>query len=80
MNFYTKNPVLSKIESQRLDINFHSRYSSAASEKMYHFDVNFGLKKIAFFSSISKSDYGNLLMGSNGPSEYLRPKLCYSKF
>jgi len=73
MNFYTKNPVLSKEESQRLDINIHSRYSSAASEKTYHFDVNFGLKKIAFFSSISKSDYGNLLMGSNGPSEYLRP-------
>ena len=73
MNFYTKNPVLSVVESQRLDINIHSRYSSAASEKMYHFDVNFGLKKIAFFSSISKSDYGNLLMGSNGPSEYLRP-------
>jgi len=73
MNFYTKNPVLSKEESQRLDINIHSRYSSAASEKMYHFDINFGLKKIAFFSSISKSDYGNLLMGSNGPSEYLRP-------
>ena len=72
MNFYTKNPVLSKEESQRFDINIHSRYSSAASEKMYHFDVNFGLKKIAFFSSISKSDYGNLLMGSNGPSEYLR--------
>ncbi len=73
MNFYTKNPVLSNLESQRLDINIHSRYSSAASEKMYHFDVNFGLKKIAFFSSISKSDYGNLLMGSSGPSEYLRP-------
>ena len=73
MNFYTKNPVLSMGESQRLDINIHSRYSSAASEKMYHFDINFGLKKIAFFSSISKSDYGNLLMGSNGPSEYLRP-------
>ena len=72
MNFYTKNPVLSKEESQRFDINIHSRYSSAASEKMYHFDINFGLKKIAFFSSISKSDYGNLLMGSNGPSEYLR--------
>ena len=73
MNFYTKTPVLSKEESQRFDINIHSRYSSAASEKMYHFDINFGLKKIAFFSSISKSDYGNLLMGSNGPSEYLRP-------
>lgn len=73
MNFYTKNPVLSMGESLRLNINIHSRYSSAASEKMYHFDVNFGLKKIAFFSSISKSDYGNLLMGSNGPSEYLRP-------
>ena len=73
MNFYTKSPVLSKEESQRLDINIHSRYSSAASEKMYHFDINFGLNKIAFFSSISKSDYGNLLMGSNGPSEYLRP-------
>ena len=73
MNFYTKNPILSKAKPPRLNINIHSRYSSAASEKMYHFDFNYGLKKIAFFSSISKSDYGNLLMGSNGPSEYLRP-------
>ena len=73
MNFYTKNPVLSEGKSPRLNFNIHSRYSSAASENMYHFDVNYGLKKIAFFSSISKSDYGNLLMGSNGPSEYLRP-------
>jgi hemoglobin/transferrin/lactoferrin receptor protein len=73
MNFYTKKPVISEVKSPRLKINIHSRYSSAASENMYHFDVNYGLKKIAFFSSISKSDYGNLLMGSNGPSEYLRP-------
>ena len=73
MNFYSKKPVLSVTKSPKLKININSRYSSASSEKMYHFDFNYGLNKIAFLSSISQSNYGNLKMGSNGPSDYLRP-------
>ena len=73
MNFYSKKPILSEIKSPRIMINVNSRYSSAANEKMNHFDLNYGLNKIAFLSSVSYSDYGNLKMGSNGPSDYLRP-------
>ena len=73
MNFYTKNPMFSKTKSPKIKINFNSRYSSAANEKMNHFDLNYGLNKIAFLSSFSYSDYGNLKMGSKGPSDYLRP-------
>ena len=40
---------------------------------MYHVDLNYGLKKIAFLSSFSKSDFGDLIMGVHGPSDYLRP-------
>ena len=39
---------------------------------MYHFDFNYGLQKIAFIKFF-KIWFGNLTMGKNGPSEYLRP-------
>ena len=73
MNFYTKKPKLSETELPKIKINVNSRYSTAATEKMNHFDVNYGKKKIAFLSSISYSSYGDLKMGSNGFSDYLRP-------
>ena len=40
---------------------------------MYHIDFNYGLEKIAFLSSFSKSDFDDLTMGIHGPSDYLRP-------
>ena len=73
MNFYTKKANLSNNSDPKIQLNLRSRYSSASIEKMYHFDFNFGLQKIAFLSSFSKSQFGNLTMGKNGPSEYLRP-------
>ena len=73
MNFYTKKANLSNNSYPKIQLNFRSRYSSASIEKMYHFDFNYGLQKIAFLSSFSKSQFGNLTMGKNGPSEYLRP-------
>ena len=73
MNFYTKKAKLSFDSNPYIELNINSRYSSASSEKMYHLDLNYGLKKIAFLSSFSKSDFGDLKMGINGPSDYLRP-------
>ncbi|MEN0004560.1 MAG: TonB-dependent receptor, partial [Bacteroidota bacterium] len=38
-----------------------------------HFDVNVGWQKWALVTSISANSYGDLRMGNNGPSSYLRP-------
>lgn len=45
--------------------NFFTRYSSANSELTYHYDVNFGFKKWASFTSITHSDFGNVVTGKN---------------
>ena len=73
MNFYTKKAKLSNDSKPNIQINISSRYSSASNEKMYHIDFNYGLEKIAFLSSFSKSDFDDLTMGIHGPSDYLRP-------
>ena len=73
MNFYTKKAKLSNDSNPNIQININSRYSSASNEKMYHLDFNYGLDKIAFLSSFSKSDLDDLTMGIHGPTDYLRP-------
>ncbi len=73
MNFYTKKAKLSNDSNPNIQININSRYSSASNEKMYYIDFNYGLEKIAFLSSFSKSDFDDLTMGIHGPSDYLRP-------
>ena len=73
MNFYTKKAKLSNDSNPNIQININSRYSSASNEKMYHLDFNYGLDKIAFLSSFSKSDFDDLTMGIHGPTDYLRP-------
>ena len=73
MNFYTKKAKLSNDSNPNIQININSRYSSASNEKMYHIGFNYGLEKIAFLSSFSKSDFDDLTMGIHGPSDYLRP-------
>ena len=73
MNFYTKKAKLSNDSNPNILININSRYSSASNEKMYHIDFNYGLEKIAFLSSFSKSDFDDLTMGIHGPPDYLRP-------
>ncbi|HSI70373.1 MAG TPA: TonB-dependent receptor plug domain-containing protein, partial [Gillisia sp.] len=72
MNFYTLKPVFS-FREEKVTGNAFTRYSTASNEKTVHADVNLGYEKWAFLSSISYSDFGDLRMGSHGPSEYLRP-------
>jgi hemoglobin/transferrin/lactoferrin receptor protein len=72
MSFKTITPRFSSNENSQLSGNAFARFSSANEEKTVHTDVNLGFQKWAFVTSISHNDYGDLMMGSNGPDEYLR--------
>jgi hemoglobin/transferrin/lactoferrin receptor protein len=74
MSFYTKKPQLSYKDVLYFNANAVTRYATANQEKTGHLDVNFGLKKWAFLSSISYTDFDDLRMGTNGPEDYLRPE------
>jgi hemoglobin/transferrin/lactoferrin receptor protein len=50
--------------------NAMARFSSANMEKTGHADLNIGLKNIAFTSSFSYSNYGDLRSGSKGGNLY----------
>jgi len=74
MNFYTLKPAFSTGEKPLVRTNALMRYATANNEKTGHVDFNIGLKKWAFTTSISYSDFDDLKMGSHGPDEYLRPE------
>jgi hemoglobin/transferrin/lactoferrin receptor protein len=74
MDFHTLQPVLSdSTENLSITGNTFVRYASASSEKTGHFDFNIGLKKLAFITSLTYSDYDDLRTGSRGNSYFLRP-------
>jgi hemoglobin/transferrin/lactoferrin receptor protein len=72
MNFTTLTPVTSTT-GKTFSANAFARYASANEEKTGHVDFSIGFKKWAFVTSITKSDFGDLKMGSNGPDDYTRP-------
>ena len=74
MSFYTKKPEFSYTDTLNLKSNVLMRYATASKEKTGHIDLNFGLKNWAFLTNVSYTDFGDLRMGSHGPSEYLRPE------
>lgn len=74
MNFQTKKPVFSESENIFFKLNSTSRNSSANKEKTAHIDFNMGFENFASLTSISFSDFDDLKMGANGPSDYLRPE------
>ncbi len=74
MSFYTKKPQLSYSDSLFFKANAVARYATANSEKTGHLDLNFGLKKWAFLTSVSYTDFDDLRMGAHGPDEYIRPE------
>ncbi len=73
MNFYTLTPALANSGKVLVKGSFLSRYASANFEKTAHFDLNVGLSKWAFLTSLTLTDFDDLRMGSIGPAEYLRP-------
>ncbi|WGD35979.1 TonB-dependent receptor [Olleya sp. YS] len=74
MSFYTKKPEFSFSDSLHLKSNVLVRYATASQEKTAHIDLNFGLKKWAFLTNASYTDFNDLRMGSQGPIDYLRPE------
>ena len=72
VSFYTKKPQLSYSKSVLFKANAVLRYATASQEKTGHVDFNFGYKKWASFTSISYTDFDDLLTGKNGPDDYLR--------
>lgn len=72
MNFYTKQPKVGLEGSNKLTGNLLTRYASASNEKTGHLDLNYGLEKWGFLTSVSYTDFDDLMMGSHGPDDYLR--------
>ena len=72
MNFYTKKPGFSFEDGMSFGGDATVRYATANNEKTGHFDFNIGLKKWAFLTSVTYSDFDDLRMGKHGPDEYLR--------
>ncbi|SHJ46544.1 TonB-dependent receptor plug domain-containing protein [Aquimarina spongiae] len=72
MNFYTEKPKFSVTGEHVITGNVLARYASASNEKTGHIDLNIGLNKWAFLTSVSYTDFDDLRMGSNGPDDYLR--------
>lgn len=71
MNFTTITPQFANSEPL-IKGNALVRYASANQEKTSHFDVQAGWRRWAFVTSVTRSDFGDLRMGSHGPEEYLR--------
>lgn len=73
MRFFTLKPKFSnQVDKIQTSGHILGRLSSANNEKSIHGDINVGGKKWAFITSLSHFDYGDLKMGSRGPTEYLR--------
>ncbi len=73
MDFHTLKPAFSQDHKLMFKGNALLRYSSANKERTAHADFNIGLKNWSFLSSITRSIYDDLEMGSRGPVEYKRP-------
>lgn len=72
MDFHTRRALYSTGDSLYFKAEAMARYSSAACEKTYHLDLNLGGRQVAFFTSVSWSDFDDLMMGSHKHPEYLR--------
>ena len=74
MNFYTLTPAFSVAKGGNFSGKAYTRYATANEEKTGHLTLAYGNKKWAFLSGVTFSDFGDMQMGSHGPSEYLRPE------
>jgi len=74
MDFHTKKALLSTGNKIYFKADAFSRFSTADKEKTLHFDFNIGSEKIAFLSSVTRSVFDDLKMGSHKNPGYLRPE------
>ncbi|GAB4141538.1 MAG: TonB-dependent receptor [Bacteroidia bacterium] len=66
MHFYSRKPILAQDSGVFSKGNAYYRYSSANKEQTGHFDFNIGFRKIAFLTSITRSEFDDLRIGSKG--------------
>jgi len=66
----TKSPKLSSTDKMLATGSAFTRYSSANEEKIIHADLSLGSKKLAWLSSFTFSDIGDMKMGKNYPDKY----------
>lgn len=67
MHFYTNRPILSDTTAPFTKIKFGLRHSTANKEQSAHININLGYKRIAFLTSITSGDFGDLRTGSFRP-------------
>ncbi len=70
MHFHTKNPNLSDDSGILFQANAFARYSSAYNERSGHIDFNVGFRKLAFLTSFTYSQFGDLMQGGNRNPAY----------
>ncbi len=70
MSFNTMEAKFSETDSLYFDANVYARYSSANNERTIHGDFNFGSEKLAFYTSVSASEFSDLKAGRNRPAKY----------
>ena len=73
MHFHTKKPEFATGDKLLTKVNALARYATASKEKTAHVDFGIGRRRWASITSVTRSDYDHLRMGSNGPEEYTRP-------
>ena len=69
VHFRTRQPKLKQSDTI-VSGNVFTRFSSANNEKTIHADLNIGLRKWAFLSSLTISDFDDLKMGNRYLSKY----------
>lgn len=66
MHFYSRNPVLSTDTALLVKSNAMIRTATANNELTAHFDINFGGRKWASLTSVTRSDFGDMRQGARG--------------
>ena len=69
VNFRTRTPRFSSGKPVFKPSAF-TRFSSANNERTVHADLETGLRKFAFLTSLTASDFGDMRMGDNYPDKY----------
>ena len=65
ISFTTKDPILSPNKQTRFSTSGYGRYSTVDEEKAGHIDINVGTEKVAFLTSFTYNDIGDLNQGSS---------------
>ena len=72
MDFHTYDPEFRNDTNTLISGGAMARFASATEEESFNTRINASWEKVALMGSYSFTSFGNPVMGSNGPDEYLR--------